>query len=253
MNVRKRMLVVGLLVAASLAAAGPAQAAFPDFSRCPTTAADIAGCIHVKNTSGDLNIKGIQRSTRGIARNTRWPHEPRNRQQIRSGDGHERLLLDPGAGSRRAPRHRLLDPRQQRPSDHRAGGAAVGNSVRLRNVLDQNPGEGPARELPAGHGLPHRVGQQPGRSQSDHGHDEPAAAEHADQRQTGQNHVVSPTLLTVTGNVNVDNTFAVPGASRCGLGLGLINTLVNTKLRLPSAAGNNSIVVGNDVAIQVLE
>lgn len=55
----------------------------------------------------------------------------------------------------------------------------------------------------------------------------------------------------VSGNVNVDNSFAVPGASSCGLGLGLINSLVNLRLGLPSAAGNNSIVVNNDVALGI--
>jgi len=59
-----------------------------------------------------------------------------------------------------------------------------------------------------------------------------------------------PADIALRGNVNVENSFAVPGASRCGLGLGLINTLVNLKLGLPSAAGNNSIEVTNDVAIR---
>lgn len=57
--------------------------------------------------------------------------------------------------------------------------------------------------------------------------------------------------IVFTGSVNVENSFAVPGATECGLGLGLINSLVNLRLRLPSAAGNNSVVVNNDVAIGV--
>ncbi|HEU4701563.1 MAG TPA: hypothetical protein VFS37_03700 [Conexibacter sp.] len=56
--------------------------------------------------------------------------------------------------------------------------------------------------------------------------------------------------ITFLGNVNVENSFAVPGATECGLGLGLINSLVNLRLRLPSAAGNNSIEVVNDVAFR---
>jgi hypothetical protein len=51
------------------------------------------------------------------------------------------------------------------------------------------------------------------------------------------------------GQVNVENSFPVPGATECGLGLGLINALVNARLRLPSAAGNNSISQTSDVAI----
>jgi hypothetical protein len=55
--------------------------------------------------------------------------------------------------------------------------------------------------------------------------------------------------ITITGNVNGESTFAVPGATECGLGLGLINALVNARLRLPSSSGNNSIVLTNDIAL----
>jgi hypothetical protein len=58
-----------------------------------------------------------------------------------------------------------------------------------------------------------------------------------------------PGGFALIGNTNVENSFAVPGATECGLGLGLINTLVNLKLGLPSPAGNNSIVLNNDAAI----
>ena len=57
--------------------------------------------------------------------------------------------------------------------------------------------------------------------------------------------------LIFRGGINVDNSFAVPGATECGLGLGLINSLVNLRLRLPSAAGNNSTTVYNDVALRL--
>jgi len=50
--------------------------------------------------------------------------------------------------------------------------------------------------------------------------------------------------------VNVDNSFAIPGANSCGLGLHLIDALVNAKLGLPSAAGNNEMVVENNVSLQ---
>jgi hypothetical protein len=55
--------------------------------------------------------------------------------------------------------------------------------------------------------------------------------------------------LRATGNVNVDNSFAIPGATNCGIGLGLINALVNAKLGLPSAGGNNALIIANDAAI----
>jgi hypothetical protein len=60
---------------------------------------------------------------------------------------------------------------------------------------------------------------------------------------------IEGTTLIFRGNVNVENSFPVPGATECGLGLGLINSLVNLRLRLPSAAGNNSMSIVNDVAL----
>ncbi|MGN6188909.1 MAG: hypothetical protein ACTHOE_08420 [Conexibacter sp.] len=55
--------------------------------------------------------------------------------------------------------------------------------------------------------------------------------------------------IFITGNVNAESTFAVPGATECGLGLGLINSLVNARLQLPSASGNNSITITNDIGL----
>ena len=57
---------------------------------------------------------------------------------------------------------------------------------------------------------------------------------------------ISNGVIALLGNIDVDNSFAVPGASGCGL-LGLNNLAINLKLGLPSAAGNNTITVVNDV------
>jgi hypothetical protein len=56
--------------------------------------------------------------------------------------------------------------------------------------------------------------------------------------------------LLVTGALDVDNAFSVPGATGCGLGLGLINATIDAKLRLPSASGNNTMSINNDLALQ---
>lgn len=56
--------------------------------------------------------------------------------------------------------------------------------------------------------------------------------------------------LIFTGDRNVDNSFAIPGASGCGINLGLINGLINLKLKLPSAGGNNTMVIDNDLAFR---
>ena len=60
---------------------------------------------------------------------------------------------------------------------------------------------------------------------------------------------VPPNQIQGLGVKNVENSFAVPGATSCGLGLGLINAAVNLKLGLPSAGGNNSIEVTNNIAL----
>jgi hypothetical protein len=49
--------------------------------------------------------------------------------------------------------------------------------------------------------------------------------------------------INLTGATQNDSTFAVPGATGCGLNLGLINAAVNAKTGLPSAAGNNSLTL----------
>lgn len=60
---------------------------------------------------------------------------------------------------------------------------------------------------------------------------------------------VIPGGFELLGNVNVENSFAVPAATECGLGLGLINALVDLKLQLPSAAGSNSVEIHDDAAL----
>ncbi|MEU7120258.1 hypothetical protein [Streptomyces zaomyceticus] len=52
--------------------------------------------------------------------------------------------------------------------------------------------------------------------------------------------------LNILGSTQSDKTFAVPGASGCGLGwFGLIDAAVNLKTGLPSAAGRNSLTLNN--------
>ncbi|WP_436739374.1 hypothetical protein [Streptomyces sp. BBFR102] len=52
--------------------------------------------------------------------------------------------------------------------------------------------------------------------------------------------------INLLGSTQVDDTFAVPGASGCGLGLlGVIDGAVNLKTGLPSAAGNNKLTLND--------
>ncbi|MGW2954974.1 hypothetical protein [Streptomyces eurythermus] len=51
--------------------------------------------------------------------------------------------------------------------------------------------------------------------------------------------------IDLTGAPQHDGDFAVPGATGCGLNVGLINAAVNAKTGLPSAAGNNSLTLNS--------
>ena len=53
-------------------------------------------------------------------------------------------------------------------------------------------------------------------------------------------------ILVIKHNTLVGNAFAVPKATGCGL-LGLLNGIIDSKLGLPSAAGNNTAVLNNTV------
>jgi hypothetical protein len=60
---------------------------------------------------------------------------------------------------------------------------------------------------------------------------------------------VEGSIFEILGATSVDNAFAVPGASGCGL-LGIVDPLVNLRLRLPSAAGNNTSILTNNIALE---
>jgi hypothetical protein len=49
-------------------------------------------------------------------------------------------------------------------------------------------------------------------------------------------------VINITGQTLVDNAFAVPGASNCGL-LGLLDPGIDLAQRLPSPAGKNAAIL----------
>jgi len=55
-------------------------------------------------------------------------------------------------------------------------------------------------------------------------------------------------ILVISGVSLVNNTFKAPGASGCGL-FGLLDGLINEKIGLPSAAGKNTAVLNGKVEI----
>lgn len=58
------------------------------------------------------------------------------------------------------------------------------------------------------------------------------------------------TIARVTGSKLVDNAFAVPGAKGCGgIFSFLVDPLVNSTIGVPSAAGNNSAILNNNIEL----
>ncbi|MFE6287484.1 hypothetical protein [Streptomyces sp. NPDC057877] len=51
--------------------------------------------------------------------------------------------------------------------------------------------------------------------------------------------------INLTGATQNDDGFAVPGATGCGLGLGLVNAAVNAKTGLPAPAGSNNLTLNS--------
>lgn len=244
----RRSIVAMLAALVVLLATGTATAAFPNFTGCPSSIPNFEGCVNVQNTSGNLNIKGFNVPL-GASLEIRGAFEVTERGVVFvPATGTNGFISQPVAvpggllgiewipGTTVLAITELAGPPSGIKFNLRSFGLVVPVKVRLVNLLlgmdchigtDSEPVvlnliTGTTNPPP-----PNRpISGRPGRIELGEG------------------------LITVTGNANVENSFAVPGASRCGLGLGLINALVNAKLRLPSAGGNNSIDVINNIAIR---
>ena len=230
--------------------AGTALAAFPNFSDCPTTAPGVVACVNVQNSSGNLNIKGFNVPLTAAALEIRGGLSP-----VEGGVAFtpprgttgffSRAVPVPGGllGIEWIPGTSVLAITELAgsPSNIRFDLATFGLSVpvkvRLVNTLL---------------GMNCHVGtdRNPVRLNLITGTTSPPAPNRPISGMPGTPEFVPPNVLIIRNNRNVENSFAVPGASECGLGLGLINSLVNLKLRLPSAAGNNSTEVVNNIALQ---
>jgi hypothetical protein len=251
MRSRKLVLaLVAVLATALLGVTGSAQAVFPNFSGCTASNIETEACIDVQNRAGNLNIKGFNvplgesLEIRGTIRPeaggsnvftppagttgffARTVPVPGGLLGIEWIPGNTVLAITELAGSPSQIRIETGDLSIRMPVKVRLVNLLLGmdchigtnsNPVNLNLIVGTTSPPPPNRPISGRAG---RLGTSPeGRA------------------------------LLITGSRNVENSFAVPGATECGLGLGLINTLVNLRLRLPSAAGNNSIEVDNDVAL----
>jgi hypothetical protein len=250
MKPRKRMLAMAAVLAtmALFGSAGAAQAVFPDFTGCTARSLQTEACIDIQNRAANLNINGFNvpigesLEIRGILRDNGAGRLVFNAPTGTNGF-FARPVPVPGGlvGIEWLPGNSVLAITELAGSpsqivvDTENFGVRLPVKVRLVNLLlgmdchigtNSNPVvlnliTGTTNPPPPNRPISGRLGT------------------------IGTN----GRALLITDNFNVENSFAVPGATECGLGLGLINALVNLKLGLPSAAGKNSIEVHNDVAL----
>ncbi len=252
MRVRKHLVALGACLACALSVSGgSAFAAFPNFTGCPTSAPNAVACVNVQNTSGNLRIKdytvplGASLEIRGgiVLTETGPQFVPATGTNGFIG----RPVSVPGGLLGRdwipGTSVQAITELAGSPSNIRLDlvrfGLSVPVKVRLVNLLI---------------GMNCHIGtdRSPVQLNLTTGTTSPPAPNRPITGRRGTLRILGFATVGVLGNLNVENSFAVPGASSCGFGLGLINALVNLRLGLPSAAGNNSIDVVNDIAIQQL-
>lgn len=250
----KLLLTTGLAVIASAAAASGASAAFPNYTDCPTYNTNVALCVDIQSTNGSLRIKdftvpiGTSFGLRGGVTsfdtgNTFVP--PRGTTGVFAKPiqvpGGLLGINFPIPGNKVTATATLAG----RPSGVRIDLGTLGVSIPVKLELS-NILLGMACKI-GSDSSPVMLNLIPGTTN-------PPAPNRPISGSVGT-FVPAPTNDggVLQGNVHVTNDFAIPGANSCGLGLGLINTLVNAKLKLPSAAGNNEMIVQNDLGMKFVQ
>jgi hypothetical protein len=257
-RVRRSRAIATVLVASAgtlALGAGTASAVFPDFSGCPRSVPNINGCIDVQTKSGTQVIKsttvplGPAIRIRGAVST---PDGPGGTTLFTPATGTNGFFGSPvevpggltGAGFPIALDRVQAIPELAGPSssirfDLATASVSFPLKLRLVNpILNSNCHIG-------SNSSPINVNLITGTT-SPRSPNRPISGRVGDVS-------FNPTYIQYTNNVNVDNSFSVPGASGCGLFpppfFGLIDIAVNLKLGLPSANGNNSLVTTNDIAI----
>jgi hypothetical protein len=242
-----RLVVSGLVtaVAAWCAMGGLASAAFPNFSDCPTLPPGGGVCLDIQSLSGEFVIKGF--------------HVPlHNSLEIRGGGSNETHLFYPPVGT---------NGFFAQPVNVPGGVLGLELPISLNLVLATAELAGPSSSIVI-EGfditLPIKVhlsnpligstcyigsNSNPIRAHLIAGTTEPPPPNRPISGHIGRIEFPESRLLIITGNLNVDNSFAVPGATGCGF-LGILNPLIDLKLQLPSAAGNNSLSIENNIGFR---
>jgi hypothetical protein len=245
-------LKLGVTAAVAFATAGTAQAAFPQFSDCPLRGAEAGSCIDVQSRDGSsLNIKGFNVPLHDTLRIRGALSYPADGSIVfvppRGTNGFFATAVDVPGGllgidlpfgfTRVSAAPQLVGPASNIRVDLATLSISVPVKLKLSNTfLSSSCYIGSDRN-------PVRLNLITGTTA-------PPAPNRPIRGGTGTPSIVNGALV-LAGNTNVDNSFAIPAASGCGLfNGGLIDTLINLKLSLPSAGGNNTMIVKNDVGIQ---
>ena len=250
---KRAALAAALATGVVLMLAGGAVAAFPNFTGCPTSSPGVIACVNVQNTSGNLNIKGFNVPLTAAALEIRGgliateSTVPTFVPPAGTTGFFSRAVPVPGGllGIEWLPGNSVLaitelaGPPSSIRLDLATLGLRVPVKVRLVNLLL---------------GMNCHIGtnSRPVMLDLITGTTSPPPPNRPISGAPGRFEVVTENDIVVRNNRNVENSFAVPGATECGIGLGLINSLVNLRLGLPSAAGNNSTEVVNDIALHAV-
>jgi len=254
MRLRTRLLIAGIVsgIAAWCGMGGVAAAAFPNFTGCPTEQlpAGHSGCVDIQSTAGLFEIKGF-----------RVPLD--HSLEIRGGLVEEieaPLRFIPARGTNGF----IAEP-------VRVPGGLLGFELpfEFEKVLATAELAGSPSEIHINTGeqaisLPLKVRlSNPllGRNCHIGSNSHPirlnlisgtTAPPPPNRPITGRFGTIefTPPILFDRGGIDVENSFSIPGATECGGLLEANNLLVDLKLGLPSAGGNNAITITNEIALE---
>ncbi len=250
---RFRVLVVGVVsaVVGWCALGGVAAAAFPNFSDCPREGLPSGSvCVDIQSVQGELEIKGFRvpldhsLEIRGAVREPDGLFIPPRgtngffAQPVRIPGGLLGFELPFAFETVLATAELAGNPEQIviRPGEQTI---SMPIKVRLSNpLIGRNCHIGTNRS-------PVNLNLIPGTT-------EPPPPNRPISGRPGRIEFIPPNELIAREGVDVENSFSIPGASECGGLFELNNLLVNLKLKLPSAAGNNAASVTNETGLLIL-
>jgi hypothetical protein len=249
----RKYLVALLAIGAWLTLAGAASAAFPNYSGCKRELPEFEACINIQAVRGNLNIKGFNvplgdsLEIRGTLQG-----EPGDEFIFVAPTGTNGLFARPVPvpggllGIDWIPGNEVLAITELAGSasdidfDTQTLNVTIPIKVRLVNFLL---------------GMNCHIGtnSNPVVLELTTGTTNPPPPNRPIRGSIGIPNIVPPNQLQFLNAVNVENAFSIPDSSSCGFGLGLINAIVDSRLGLPSAGGNNSIEVTNNIGLQFVE